>query len=464
MDIDINRRNRAREFALTFGAWLIRYGYQRLYREAVQRADRALQYHYQRLYNHYREQWDLAHRQPEEKRQRTAAPDESNQDPPTDAQEQATQEYQQMDGSSNIDQWKWIHDICRVRAKRGRLSPPILNYSTWRWQSLTNFATSPCAHALSQTWSGANAHTDLPMYAFDLSTFPCGNITLPTGLQALQRWNVPFYRMRAKKTVAGPDDLTYTWERTQGFKNDPTGAITRFRSNIEKISNPIAEDPWSPWVNKYEHQSSDIRIIMNGANAAPSRVHVKIVRFLDDDFAPRRFYIDKDDNLTQWDDTVADGEKCRQIGGFWDQFWAKRESNPLRTTKNEVATPLYNVVYHKTFEFPPSSTTDQDSNPDQKIFKLYFKAGNCHNTSTGIVDALQDNVVWKDGNAGFGYKVDVGTAIPNESNIFPKNQYCYYLLIYADTFPKFTNDTNTNLCPSFDLMVRGNYVTPINDL
>lgn len=450
---------------LTFVAWLARQGLREVYRRANREGQRAVIERLRNQYQAYRARQDALRDYDQRdsawnKRQRTdpqSTADTSGSDPPSDTMVQ--------DGSANIDQWKFFRDTCSVPVKRRSLIMPRISYSTWRWQSLTNFATTPCAHTLSQVYMSGSSYTDLPMYAFDLSSFPRGNLTLPTGATQLDVTHVPFYRMRVNKSVAAVDDATYTWIPVQGIRNDPSGSMTEYPSSLEKISIPNASVSYSPFINRYCHHSSDIRMIMNGSNSVPSRVHVKIVRFKDDDYAPRRYYqIGGGGPLVIWDDAITDGEKNREIGGFWDSFWAKRESNPIRSTKNEVKTPLYDVIYHRSFEFPPSSSTDQDTNPDQKVFRLFFKDGHVHDTGSGIIDALQDNVVWKDGAAGFGYKVDIpATAgVANETSIYPKSRYLYYLLIYADCFAKFTNEPQTANSPSFDLMVRGNFSNPIS--
>lgn len=362
--------------------------------------------------------------------------------------------------SGNDGQWQWQYDKYGVKRRINyrMLSQDSYNHLTFRWQSLTNFAVPPCAHPLGQLYQSASTSNDLPMYCFELTSPGAGRIQIPTGAAA-DAITVPFYRMSANKTVAGVDDQTYIWTPVKGVNNDPTGAIQRYQPTLEDTNSPSVIPV--PYYNRYLHEWSDIRIVMNGAKTKPSRVHIKLVKFLDEDYAPRRYYADPatPDTLVKWDDDITDGERQREMGGFWDTFWAHRDTNPLRTVKNDVNRKIYRVLYHRTFEFTPTSSTDNDTNPDQKIFKFFYNANKYIDTSVGIGDALQDQCVFG-GASNFGYKTRNTAPQGIESNPFCKNDQATYLMIYADGFVRNVNTLNTDQCASFDLMVRSKFAVP----
>lgn len=458
MDIQPHRGG-YRNGVILFGGWLAQQGLRWVYNQAVQQGNRA-------VINNLRAQYDDYVARVEFNR-RAADYEERNKRPRVDPQpspEPPREDTDMTDNSGaagNSGQWQWQYD--RYGSKRRPtmkfLMDKALRSYVYRWQSLSNFAITPAFLPLAQVWDNATKKTSLPMYAFDLSTMAMGYYVDETAPQNAKF--KPMYRMISDRSTVTASSANYDWLTISGSKNDPTGTLTSARYSVEDCDRPGGTE--YPAVTKYFHEWSDIRLVMNGAKTRPSRVHVKLVQFNDADYSPRRLY----DNLTpdpategQYDDPVTDAEVRREIDSFWDNFWCHRETNPIRALKNDNPRKLYRVLYHRTFEFAATSTVDNDTNADQKVFKLFHNAGKHFNTDTGIDEALQENVLWG-ADASYGYKARTSFNLSaNKYSPFPKSDKTTWLLVYADTFVKNSGAVNQDTCPSFDIIVRQKVVVP----
>lgn len=368
-------------------------------------------------------------------------------------------------------EWRW----CSDKFRRYALNLNKLNVSLYtsyisRFQSLTPFNTTPCAHKLAMeinTGGGTPYVNSLPMYAFDLSSMAKGNYSIPSANTFVNSdYDLqPFYRLTSQKTLS--DTLAdYTWAVTSGKKNNPDGATDGTVPWIEEATG-VYPDVY-PNVNRFIHEWSDIRVVMAGAKDRPSRVHIKLVRFVKPEFAPRRILNQRGDftnDPMELDPVMDDSETVQQHDNFWDSFWGHRITNPIRSVRNTMSLPIYEVLYHKTFNFGTKLSTELNTNADQQVFKLFYENNSCYSTETGRVDQEQTGVVGTSNTDEFGYKAwqtDRSVGIPPNVDTCPwvKGNQGTWLLVYADNFYEASGSPPTpedNKCPSFDLLVRGKH-------
>lgn len=440
---------------LNFRAWLGVIRALQRYREAQRRRDYREIEHYKRDYERYklrnqREEGD-------KKRQRTAEDDE--------AQETQDQPMAPGDGAAgNSGQIMYYRD--KITKKKRSIKDLYKNSLSWfifRFQSLSDFNTTPCSYPLGAVYNTTNQKMDLPMYCFDLASFPQGNIIGLTGAGGNRR-GIPFKRMQRQAAAAGGHD--YIWEGKEGKFNDPQGVSNSYVWNAEDFEEP--DGTTYPSINRYMHDWSDIKIAFNGAKTKPCRVHVKIVKFNDDDYAPYRYTVDQTGaigTVLPFDSLSPDVDKAIASNSFWDAFWAKRETNPLRTVNSRGAEPVYKVLYHKSFDFAPTNSTDNDTNADQKVCKIFYRSNTTWGTTQYIQDELNGDRVYTDASSEYGFKARVAGGVnQNNACIFPRYNRGEYLLVYADTFQKATNTADVNTIPSFDFVIRNKYSIKSSDV
>lgn len=192
-------------------------------------------------------------------------------------------------GIGNDAQWQWQKD----RMKRYELNLAKLNRNLYvsyisRWQSLTEFTATPCAMQLGLVVNTTTGVRNLPLYAFDLSSMTHGTLTPDNSAQVnIRTW--PMYRMRCDKSnISTVSENVYQWDAFIGKKNDPTGALDQYPHTVEDVTGVLPD--LYPIVDKHIHEWSDIRMVINGLKQQPCRVHAKLIRWKQREFAPPRYY------------------------------------------------------------------------------------------------------------------------------------------------------------------------------
>lgn len=372
-------------------------------------------------------------------------------------------------------EWRWAKDnFKRFLRDTSKLNRDLYVSYISRWQSLSSFYSTPCSLQLATTVN-SNAGTSLgarqlPMYCYDLSSMANGSFTVPSATDGTVGTNtdltiVPCYRLQSAKNGVNNTTNNYLWGIINGANNDPSGTVTGDIPYLEDVTG-VRPDVF-PFVERFMHEWSDIRLIMCGAKNRPVRIHVKIIQWKEGCYAPPRLARNKANGTVGLaiDDGLATEEAVREHDNFWDMFWGHRVSNPIRSVRNQESKPLYKVHYHRTFEFGTKLTTEQNTNADQQVFKLWLENNAVYHTETGVEDQAQTNVQFATAGDDFGYKAyNIDRATPTarfDSNPFCKGDQGLWLMVYADNFAQTTGagggNFDANIQPSFDLLVRSKH-------
>lgn len=378
------------------------------------------------------------------------------------------------DAQGNDNQWVWCRDKINLGGRSTADSLIKHAYQSYihRWQSLATFG-GPCSLQLGTESSGTtpNITFAMPMYAFNLSTLGMSKFTTVTGTTGgagIDIATLPMYRLYSRKFVNanGTSGPQWSWFSTTGKKNSADGVTDGAVWQMEQLVNAKSV---FPNVQKYLHKWSDVKLVLSGATTRPVKIHVKVVRFKDGNFAPDRTYSNFSSVLSYDGDGEVDPENARKTNLYWDQFFAKR-MHPIGYVTNENETPLYTVKYHKTFDFTASNTTDIDTNADLKVVKMFMEANTLFNSDTGYSDLADPNDEKVYGSLSsfnpYGYKVtNFYTGAGNSgtrtaTSPFQEASQCNWLLIYADNYTFQAQTSAPTVFPSFDIVVRNKYVLP----
>lgn len=376
---------------------------------------------------------------------------------------------------SQTPEWRWARDqYKRFNKDVNKLNRDLYISYISRWQSLSSFFSTPCSLQLATTVNNTAGATlgnrILPMYCYDLSSMANGSFTLPAITDNAVGTNTdltirPMYRLQCNKNNVNQASPNYTWNVVSGKNNVPAGNADGFIPYLEDVTG-VRPDVF-PFVERFMHEWSDIRLVMCGAKNRPVRFHVKIIKWTQGEFAPGRAGENKAAASVplSLDDTLNGEEAVREHDNYWDMFWGHRITNPIRSVRNQEAKPLYKVMYHRTFDFGTKLTTEQNTNADQQVFKLFLENNAVYHSETGVEDMAQSNIQFGTAGDDFGYKAyNIDRATPTarfDSNPFCKGEQGLWLMIYSDNFAQTVGagggsfDENTQ--PSFDIVVRSKH-------
>ena len=365
-------------------------------------------------------------------------------------------------------EWKWAKDRLKMTdLNLMKLKKNLFVSYISRWQSLTEFSQTPCAHPLAVEVDVGTAVHEMPLYCFDLTSMPQGVFQQLDGSR-VNACNVPCYRQIVNKTLTS--SRQYYYLPVLGKHNNPDGVTDGTISWIEDVTG--ARPDTFPYVERLIHEWSDIRLVMAGAKDRPSRVHVKLVRFKDQGYAPNRVFnnaADFTNNLMGLDNQPAT-DLLAAHDSFWDSFWGHRITNPIRSIRNQDHKPVYEVMYHRTFDFASKLTNETNTNADQEVFKFFFENNKCYSTERGEVDRAQSFVENADIDSDFGYKAwQLGRGagdVEFDTNPFVHGHQGVWLMIYGDNFYEKVSPSplSAGSCPSFDLLVRSKHtIAPTQD-
>lgn len=365
--------------------------------------------------------------------------------------------------SGNAGQWEWdqrVVKLGRPSSLKSMLNKSLVTYIE-RWQSISNFdATGKAAHYLNQLYNNVASVNvfNCPMFAYDLSSMLFGSLSSDDASVANEQvQTIPFFRL----TRDG--NANYNWQQWIGYNAGPGGgSATSYFGDIEKCDTAGANK--FPNAQKFYHDWSDIRLVLRGAIQRPCRIHVKIVKFKEFDYAPVRQYANSSGGGITYHDGAVDPLLTTRINNFWDAYFGTKESNPIRSIYNDSNESLYDVVHHQFYDFAPQNTTDADAIADQKVCKIFFDVKKKFQTIRGLDDARQSNVVNTNSNVGLSYKAEVfRTGVREASPFIEKKEQGYWLIVSADMFTKATatvdgTEGDPNFSPSFDICVRSKKV------
>lgn len=338
-----------------------------------------------------------------------------------------------------------------------------------RWQALTLFNSAKAALQLSNQVNGAATINFLPMYAFNLSALGFNRVLPLAGTGALANAvGFPMYRLQ-KNTTGTASTENYTWVAVPTLHGDPTGSGNPVGWSVEwdKIngSSPVN-------VNTYTWDWADVKLNFSGAPNRPVKIHTGLVHF---PCGPTRQYYDGATQTVDIDDTT---DKVDQTV-FWDHFWARKVSNPIRSSRppsNYLTGPPMRMFKHESFMLGEQGGLNNDPHSIQATMSRYVEGCKNYRIDNPNVSELQTKNIVEDQvgfpQSAFGYVgLDGGSRTINSSQGFygPREKDTW-LVIYADVYDQFKNavgdasgqypDGTTNIAtysPSFDVNIRCKY-------
>lgn len=330
-----------------------------------------------------------------------------------------------------------------------------------RWQSLTvpyPSSSSMLSKYLANVNAGGLADRtswSMPAYCFNLSCNPYWNVDPGSGASTYG-YGSPMYRLVKDESVAGTA-RQWTWQSENGVNNAAAGTGNN--------------KPWQPEhydggllgsLSKYRHDWSQIKMIVQGRNKFPTRVHLYVVSFPFDGVGPKREYTPGytvDEDPTQADNIA-------QIDYFWERFMEPKVVHPLSSTKKTGLDERHMYVYHhEVLSIGPELTVASDANPLQIQKHLFIRNGREYTTVSPVNTEQNLMPVGADPAEKTGIKADQlpgfsNVAGSNVSDYFPKRSLDRWLLIVAENYVMDTGNpdtTSVDRTPSFDIVVRSKY-------
>lgn len=339
-----------------------------------------------------------------------------------------------------------------------------LQESIFRWQSLTPFeADTLRSYSLeNKVYSfGENRFLRLPCFAFNLSAMPWR----VSGDPAAVTRSYPMYRLFKQLypdavTTAGTKN--YKWEYMSkvhgGNEGQDEAGIDRFAMVAEKNES-------NNFCDKYLHNWSDIKLLIQGRKKYETKVHIYVVSFLNYS-GPLRTYAKGETEFVE-DSESAQAEERASADHFWDRFWQKKVVHPLASTLKPDVNARHMVVhYHKSITFPVETTIENDYKTRQHIFQLFYKNNDSYNVACNI-DAEETG--WKmvhdndpvlagqlENPPGYPVKPNTVSEDPQYSPYVSNRHADKWLMICAEEFNRDVPTSQDNYC-SFDCVIRSKF-------
>jgi len=221
---------------------------------------------------------------------------------------------------------------------------------------------------------------------------------------------------------------------------------------------------------------ADIRLMIYGATTRPSKVHCKIIRFIDPEMTPAAYFGDNsqtavpvagdEDPSLDTSAAAADGDRIRR----WNELWLGQVdqlvAGPMCKRDAFSKTPPYKVMWSQTCEFSPTlGTSESDPRGHMRQVKLFknfnkvFSFQDAYNSSSaGLtvagtsrigVNAVNENDpnVW-DTPSNWDLVQDTNT----NTECFAAKTSRLYLMVSAEVPTNGAFSPTTS--PSFDMIIR----------
>jgi len=321
-----------------------------------------------------------------------------------------------------------------------------------RWQKVDETAKLG-KFPLDYNTLGPDGNAQLPLYLFDLTCVPnharAGDYTIAAGAGTTILNDIvwPFPMRRLMKETGG--GRFYTDARS-GRDHDNSGdkkewLPERYPTSVREL---MAHDACLI-------EDIDIRLMLYGATARPSRVYVELWQFTDDGVTPASEYGFYNAAGTVQFSTYAYGEPVNgdENADVWNNMWFSctdgNLGNPIGKRGVKLSEKPYNVLYRREFEFQPidMQEKDQTGHQEEVRFKIDMNkvVGFVNNPEIGgqiVTDELDNPNEW---DIAGNQKVRCFTV--------PKGRV--YLVIRGSVMERTnTEELQPTVSPSFDLVVR----------
>lgn len=326
--------------------------------------------------------------------------------------------------------------------------------SAYTFASGTTPATS--TYALNKKWldgaagtEGANNTMLLPVYAFNLSSFPLFLQTSTTDGRT-----APFYRLSKLQKGTAVEDATlqnYGWIPQMGQTKEANATDIYWQVEQIKAAPSVLANANTITPNYYNWKWAEIELAFNSIAPVPRKVHIALCKFRNPVHGPVRSY--RDGAATRsYDANTLDTKVVSESDLWWDQWLARKTTHPMRSVQPMHKTnPIHFLNYECIcLENPEGVFT-------QRIMHTANKMMMCSNAN--LAEKIHDPAV----NTGVS-----GSYIPPVWNLdntalhqgaFPDRHKDTWLMIWADDFeqPRPVTDASYITPLSFDLKIRGKY-------
>lgn len=295
--------------------------------------------------------------------------------------------------------------------------------SKYTYRNINQLTTTLGAYPLSYSQLDVNSDW-LPVFCYNLSTTRQTNDTTNVG--------VPFYRLYLDK-VAG----RLGWYEQNG-RTETSGLSTGLQ---------IEDNPgWGQTLNQGKQSlldSATIRMCLRGKTSAPTRITIQIVQFMRESVCPE---------TSTWLAPTPTGFGLMDAEGHETMSAVVKGliTNPCATqrrTKNYIK-----VLKTYTFNIDPKNSNENDTLPDQKHFKLFYRINRImkYHTQGPLATAagLADPQAFNDGTAG------TANAVNSAVRSYPNHITSSVYMMIRSLQPSYQTAPSNALSASFDMNVQ----------
>lgn len=338
-----------------------------------------------------------------------------------------------------------------------------------RWQALTLYNSNPAALTLKQDFvTGPPASVTLPMFCFNLTSMPINGVN-ETGLLSAAGVRIETFPAYTLKKTLSPSTV-YQWTPISQVHGSQSGAAASTAWDIEWDT--INGTPPTT-VNQYTVDWAKAKFVFKGAAKRPVKLHTALCSFKHPGVGPLRQYYDGT-SINLYDNTSTDQVEDGAL--YWDNFWAARVSNPIRTSRrpdNYNLSKPCRMWNHESFVLGEDVSINNDPLPLQATYSRFIRMDKPMRTVQPLVAYSQSNNVIAQnvaaGGSAFGYVGAQKTAGNALSGVaftqgpYPQYNKDVYLVVWADVYDQSTGGTYadgslvTDVCPSFDINLEAKY-------
>lgn len=346
------------------------------------------------------------------------------------------------------------------------------NHVISRWQSLTSPVPTSgtlLQHKLSLlTYTVGNPVTtnnfNMPVYAFNLSANShYTNAGDASGVDFGR--SVPMYRLY-KNALAKGTERQWQWAYVYGTRNVASGEnISKAEWQMEHIDKAYTVDSV---FNHYRHDWSQIRLMLQGRNKAPVRVHLYICTFPLDGVGPKRVTCFDEGGFKTVDEDPVEQDLVAQSDYFWERFMEPKVIHPFASTKKTgLDMKHFNVLHHEVISLGSEVNYTLDPNPLQVCKSIFYRNGTTYDLISPIQTEQALMPIGNDPNEITGIKDDQRPGYSNVQSVrvnepLPERKRDRWLVLVAENYKTDTqvlgvSTESVDWCPSFDICVRNKY-------
>lgn len=292
------------------------------------------------------------------------------------------------------------------------------NSTTWRWQSLNKMnniaAPAPPGKQILQCYRDTSiGNSQVPLHIYNLTAFGSNeNAGEPVGyFMSVNDTGNPQFSPLSGQGPAGTDIASQPWYYEAG------DVLNRARN---------AKYVRTEWIN--------INLNLYGCTTQPTYYDVLMVRF-------ERAYLDPLE-------TASNTLELKYRSAMWQTFVRNLVTNPINMGNADNAVSGMKVLRRYRLVIQPSSSTDQDLNPESRVFRLFYKDGRMRNHDYGGDPIATDTGVF---DTGYTSENMLTTQFQNN----PKSGARLYLIVRASNTTSVLPASVTRAdTPSYDICMR----------